>query len=199
MLRSSYLTASQTVGPFFHDCLLREGAHVPTLVTPDTLGERIRVEGHVLDGDGAGVPDAMVEIWQANAAGRYRHPLDARDLPLDPAFTGFGRTGTDPAGRYWFETIRPGPVPYAGAAMQAPHICVAVFGRGLLNHLYTRLYFADDPAAAQDPILLRVPAERRDTLLARPERAGEATVYRLDIVLQGPGETAFFNLTGEVV
>jgi protocatechuate 3,4-dioxygenase alpha subunit len=198
MLKSSYLTASQTVGPFFHDCLLREGAHTPTLVAPATAGERIRIEGRVLDGDGAGVPDAMLEIWQANAAGRYNHPLDTRDLPLDPAFTGFGRTGTDAEGRYWFETVRPGPVPYDATTMQAAHICVAVFGRGLLNHLFTRLYFADDPATSADPILLRVPEERRGTLLARREEAGAATLYRLDIVLQGAGETVFFNLRGEV-
>jgi protocatechuate 3,4-dioxygenase alpha subunit len=197
MLKSSYLTASQTVGPFFHDCLLRDGADVPTLVTAETAGERIRIEGRVLDGDGAPVPDAMLEIWQANSHGRYNHPHDARDLPLDPAFTGFGRTGTDADGRYWFETIRPGPVPYDGTTMQAAHICVAVFGRGLLNHLYTRLYFGDDPAVADDPILSRVPEARRATLLAAREDADGAVVYQLDLVLQGAGETVFFNLTGE--
>ncbi|HWQ14778.1 MAG TPA: protocatechuate 3,4-dioxygenase subunit alpha [Roseiflexaceae bacterium] len=187
-------SASQTVGPFFHDCLLREDASINVLTTPETAGERIRVEGRVLDGAGAGVPDALVEIWQANSYGRYRHPADTRDLPLDPAFTGFGRSGTDAAGRFWFETVRPGPVPFDGVTMQAPHICVAVFGRGLLNHLYTRLYFADEPANAADPILLRVPAGRRATLLAaREERDGRA-LYRFDIVLQGAGETVFFNL-----
>jgi protocatechuate 3,4-dioxygenase, alpha subunit len=197
MLKSSYLTASQTVGPFFHDCLLRDGADVPTLVSAETAGERIRIEGRMLDGDGAPVPDAMLEIWQANSHGRYNHPRDTRDLPLDPAFTGFGRTGTDADGRYWFETIRPGPVPYDGTTMQAAHICVAVFGRGLLNHLYTRLYFADDPAVADDPILSRVPEARRATLLAAREGAAGAVIYRLDLVLQGAGETVFFNLTGE--
>ncbi len=198
MLKSSYLTASQTVGPFFHDCLLREDAHTPTLVGADTAGERIRIEGRVLDGDGVGVPDAMLEIWQANAAGRYNHPLDTRDLPLDPAFTGFGRTGTDADGRFWFETVRPGPVPYDATTAQAAHICVAVFGRGLLNHLFTRIYFADDPATAADPILLRVPEERRGTLLARREDAGATVLYRIELVLQGEGETVFFNLSGEV-
>lgn len=198
MLKSSYLTASQTVGPFFHDCLLRAGAHLPTLLSAETRGERIRIEGRVLDGDGVGISDVMVEIWQANAAGRYNHPLDTRDLPLDPSFTGFGRTGTDAEGRFWFETIRPGPVPYNATIMQAPHICVAIFGRGLLNHLYTRLYFADDPATADDPILQHVPEGRRHTLIARPEDADGVTIYRLDIVLQGQDETVFFNLTGEV-
>lgn len=199
MLKSSYLTASQTVGPFFHDCLLREGAHTPTLVTPATSGERIRVEGRVLDGDGVGVPDAMVEIWQANSYGRYNHPLDGRDLPLDPAFTGYGRTGTDATGRFWFETVKPGPVPFDATSMQAPHICVALFGRGLLNHLFTRLYFADDPTIAADPILLRVPAKRRSTLAAQREESASNVIYRLDIVLQGEGETVFFNLSDEVV
>jgi protocatechuate 3,4-dioxygenase alpha subunit len=199
VIKSSYLTASQTVGPFFHDCLLRDGAHVPTLVTPATIGERIRIEGRVLDGDGVGVPDAMIEIWQANAAGRYNHPRDTRDLPLDPAFTGYGRTGTDADGGFWFETIRPGLVPFDASRMQAAHICLAVFGRGLLNHLYTRLYFADDPASATDPILLRVSPERRATLLAAREDSGGVAVYRLDIVLQGANETAFFNLIDEGV
>jgi protocatechuate 3,4-dioxygenase, alpha subunit len=194
MIKSSYLTASQTVGPFFHDCLLRADAHRPTLATPATPGEHIRIEGRVLDGDGAPVPDAMIEIWQANAAGRYNHPLDNRDLPLDEAFTGYGRTATDAEGRFWFATVKPGRVPYDSTTMQAPHICVAVFGRGLLNHLYTRLYFADDPTAASDPILLRVPEQRRGTLLARREEHAGATIYCFDIVLQGAGETVFFNL-----
>lgn len=198
MRKSSYLTASQTVGPFFHDCLLRAGAHTPTLIVPETVGARIRVEGRVLDGDGAPVPDAMLELWQANAAGRYNHPLDTRDLPLDPAFTGYGRTGTDAEGRFAFETIKPGPVPFDAATMQAPHLCLALFGRGLLNHLFTRLYFADDPATASDPILQRVPEARRGTLLAQREETGGAVVYRLDILLQGVGETVFFTHTGEV-
>jgi protocatechuate 3,4-dioxygenase alpha subunit len=196
VIKSSYLTASQTVGPFFHDCLLREGAHLPTLVTPDTLGERIRVEGRVLDGDGLGVPDALIELWQANAYGRYAHPADTRDLPLDPAFSGYGRTGSDGEGCYWFETIRPGPVPFDGSTLQAPHLSLTIFARGLLNHLFTRLYFADEPANGSDPILLRVPAERRPTLIADRSEQGTAIVYRLDIVLQGPAETVFFNFVG---
>jgi protocatechuate 3,4-dioxygenase alpha subunit len=190
------LTASQTAGPFFHDCLLREGACINVLVTPATAGERIRLAGRVLDGDGAAVPDALVEIWQANSHGRYNHPADARDLPLDPEFSGFGRSGTDGEGGYWFETVRPGAVPYEEGRLQAPHIAVAVFARGLLNHLYTRLYFADEPANAADPILLRVPEARRPTLIARRTELGGATVYTLDLVLQGQGETAFFNLGG---
>jgi protocatechuate 3,4-dioxygenase alpha subunit len=197
MFTSSYLTASQTVGPFFHDGLLREGAHTPILVSAETIGERLRLEGRVLDGDGKGVEDAMVEIWQANGAGRYNHPLDGRDLPLDPTFSGFGRTATDPAGGFWFETIRPGPVPFAGSVLQAPHICVAIFGRGLLNHLYTRIYFADDPAIERDPILLRVPSDRRHTLLAARRDVAGRTVYQIDLLLQGAAETVFFNFAGD--
>ena len=189
------LSPSQTVGPFFHDCLLRPDARRNVLVQPETAGERIRIEGRVLDGDGVGVPDALVEIWQANSHGRYRHPADTRGAAaLDPRFTGFGRSGTDDAGRYWFETIRPGAVPFDDTRMQAPHVCVMVFARGLLNHLVTRLYFADEPANETDPALGRVPAERRGTLMARPETVDGRTLYRWDIILQGAGETAFFNL-----
>ena len=189
------LSPSQTVGPFFLDCLLRPDARRNVLVQPQTAGERIRIEGRVLDGDGVGVPDALVEIWQANSHGRYRHPADTRGrATLDPSFTGFGRSGTDEAGRYWFETIKPGAVPFDDVRMQAPHIGVMVFARGLLNHLATRLYFADEPANETDPVLRRVPAERRGTLLARPETSDGRTLYRWDIILQGTGETAFFNL-----
>src|SRR5262249_44111791 len=111
---------------------------------------------------------------------------------LDSAFTGFGRAGTDDDGRFSFETVKPGAVPYDERTMQAPHISVTVFARGLLSHLSTRLYFEDEPANATDPILHLVPEERRDTLIAK--RAAGAPVYRFDIVLQGEGETAFFNL-----
>jgi protocatechuate 3,4-dioxygenase alpha subunit len=186
-------TSSQTVGPFFHDCLLRPDAQHTTLAGPATAGERIRIEGRVIDGAGQPVPDALIEIWQANHYGRYNHPADQRELPLDPAFSGYGRGGTDAEGGYWFETIKPGRVPFADQRQQAPHICVALLGRGLLNHLYTRLYFADEPSNADDPVLALVPAERRATLLAERSGAGTA-VYRFDIVLQGAGETVFFNL-----
>jgi protocatechuate 3,4-dioxygenase, alpha subunit len=188
------LTSSQTVGPFFAPALLREDARRNVLTQPETVGERIRIAGRVLDGDGVPVPDAMVEIWQANAHGRYHHAADKGPAPLDPSFFGFGRSGTAEDGSYWFETVKPGPVPFAGERLQAPHICVTVFARGLLNHLVTRLYFEDEPTNAGDPVLQRVPEDRRATLLARRESGDTAVVYRLDIVLQGAGETAFFNL-----
>jgi protocatechuate 3,4-dioxygenase, alpha subunit len=195
-------TASQTVGPFFHDALLREPQNV--LAGPTTAGQRIRVEGHVYDGDGAPVPEALVEIWQANAHGRYNHPADRRPSPPDPAFSGFGRSGTDETGRYWFDTVKPGPVPYGGPyggpdggdRLQAPHILITILGRGLLNHLVTRLYFEDDDTSA-DPVLQRVPESRRKTLIARRAEGagpGGAPVYRLDIVLQGGAETVSFDV-----
>jgi protocatechuate 3,4-dioxygenase, alpha subunit len=188
-------TGSQTVGPFFSPSLLRDDMLRPRLDGAGTTGQPIRIEGQCLDGDGVPVADALVEVWQANAHGRYAHPADSRDLPLEPAFSGFGRTGTDHEGRFWFETIKPGPVPGPGGAAQAPHLVVTLFARGLLNHVVTRLYFADDPANDRDPILARVPAARRGTLLARPagDGAGRA-LYRWQIRLQGEGETAFFNL-----
>jgi protocatechuate 3,4-dioxygenase, alpha subunit len=189
------LTASQTVGPFFHDCLMREGARCDVLAGPEAVGARVRVEGRVTDGDGAAVPDVVLELWQANAFGRYDHPADQRDLPLDPALTGYGRVATGEDGTYCFTTVKPGAVPFEGGREQAPHVNVAVLGRGLLNHLYTRLYFDDEPATADDPVLQRVPAERRATLVAR--RAGAdadgTAVYRFDVALQGADETVFFD------
>lgn len=188
------VTPSQTVGPFFARALLRDPLNV--LAGPGAQGERIRIEGQVRDGDGAPVPDALVEIWQANGHGRYHHPADARDLPLDPAFSGFGRAGTDEDGRYWFETVKPGPVPAPDGSLQAPHVAVTVFARGLLNHLCTRLYFAGDPRNDADPVLRLVPVERRHTLLAVRQAAAGRPAYRFDVVLQGEAETetVFFAL-----
>lgn len=188
------LTASQTVGPFFGPGLLRDGACRNDLTESQTVGERIRIEGRVLDGDGAPVPDAMIEIWQADAHGHYNHPADTGTALSDRDFTGFGRAGTGEDGSYWFETIKPGPVPFDAQQWQAPHIVVTVFARGLLNHLVTRLYFAGEPANASDPVLGYVPDERRATLLARHETEGATNVYRFDIILQGADETVFFNV-----
>lgn len=188
------LTGSSTVGPFFAPCLLRPDAVRQVLAGPETAGEAIRIEGKVLDGDGQPVTDAMIEIWQANGQGRYNHPLDLGEGPLDATFTGFGRTGTDKDGHYWFETIKPGPVPFKGAQKQAPHLNLTIFSRGLLNHLPTRVYFEDEPANETDPVLQCVPTDRRSTLIARRAQSGGKTVYRFDIVMQGEGETAFFNI-----
>jgi len=189
------LTSSQTVGPFFHDCLFREDARRSVLCDASVEGTRIHVEGRVTDGDGAPVPDAMLEIWQANARGRYHHPADRRDVPLDDSFSGFGRVDTNDDGRFAFTTVKPGVVPFDADRGQAPHLSIAILGRGLNNHLYTRVYFDDEPANAADPVLARVPAERRATLIAR--RVGDAgegeSTYRFNVVLQGANETVFFD------
>jgi len=184
------LTPSQTVGPFFGTALPWPGG--PTLVTPETLGERIEVRGRVLDGDGIPVIDALVELWQANAAGRYAHPDDRREeLLVDPAFLGFGRCATDTEGLYGFHTIRPGRVPASGPGLQAPHLVLGVFARGLLHRLETRAYFEDSDNAG-DPVLSLVDPARVGRLIARRE-AASTPVYRFDIVLQGLGETVFFS------
>lgn len=182
-------TASQTVGPYFSLGLDWENGH--DLVGEATEGERITIEGRVLDGDREPVGDAMIEIWQANSHGRYAHPEDRQNKPLDPDFKGFGRAGTDGEGRFRFFTIKPGPVPAPGGGLQAPHVVVGVFARGLLKRLATRIYFDDEAANADDPVLgLIEDPDRRATLIARRERAG---VYRFDIVLRGDDETVFFD------
>jgi protocatechuate 3,4-dioxygenase, alpha subunit len=185
----SELTPFQTLGPFFHHALPFEGGE--TLVAETTAGQRIAIEGIVRDGAGALVPDALIEIWQANAAGRYNHPDDTQDKPLDPAFSGFGRTATDAAGRFSFLTIKPGSVPDGSGRAQAPHVVVGILARGILTRLVTRIYFDDEPANAVDPVLETVPADRRSTLLASHEGDGR---YRFDIRLQGDGETVFFDV-----
>ena len=187
-------TPSQTTGPFLRISLLRGPQN--RLVSGDTEGERIRIEGRVVDGEGVGMRDAMVEIWQANAHGRYNHPEDTQDKPLDEAFRGFGRSGTDDDGNYWFETVRPGPVPGPGNTLQAPHIGVIVFARGILLHAYTRIYFAGEDANRADPVLGGIEDEaRRATLVAEDAGARDGSrVYRFDIVLQGTGETVFFDV-----
>ena len=184
---SLHPTASQTVGPF-----LRIGL-TPMFVTeiagPDVPGERITLRGRVLDGDGKPVNDALIEVWQANAAGRYAHPDDTQEKPLTPGFQGFGRSPTDDDGVFHFTTIKPGATPGPDGLMQAPHLAVTVFMRGLLRQLVTRVYFPGDPANATDPVLRLVPEERRATLIARPAADG---ALEWDIHLQGPDETVFF-------
>lgn len=186
-------TPSQTVGPFFHLGLDRP--EWADLTRGGAQGERIHIEGRVIDGDGQPVPDAMLELWQANAAGRYNHPEDRQeDKPLDPKFLGFGRVATDAEGRFRITTIKPGPVPGRGNALQAPHINLAVFARGMLIQLFTRLYFEDEPRNATDPLLSSIEEEAaRRTLLARRDQVDPA-LYRFDIVLQGENETVFLDL-----
>ncbi len=193
-------TAAQTIGPFFHYALTPEAYGRPgiaggVLVTGDTPGERVRIAGRVLDGAGQPMPDAMVEIWQANAAGRYNHPADDREeAALDPGFRGFGRLGTDADGGFRFETVKPGPVPGRGNTLQAPHINVILFARGMVNHAFTRIYFSDETEAnGTDPVLSAVEPGRRATLIATRQEAAGGIVFRFDIHLQGAAETVFFD------
>ena len=184
-------TPSQTIGPFFHYALLDEDQS--KLVLPDHLSA-IRIGGTVRDGASEVVPDAMLEIWQSNAAGRYAHPEDDReDLPLEDGFSGFGRCPTDVEGRYEFVTIKPGVVPGPGGRPQAPHILVSIFARGLLKQLVTRIYFPDEEAAnAADPLLSSIEdPELRSTLVA--SAAGDGSL-RFDIHLQGEDQTVFFDV-----
>jgi protocatechuate 3,4-dioxygenase alpha subunit len=201
-------TASQTAGPYLHigmapraaglDARGDEDRRWQVLAGPGAMGLRVRLEGVVLDGTGAPVRDAVVEVWQADAGGRYDHPEDRRDTAPDPAFRGFGRAASDfETGLWWFETVKPGPVPGRHGGAMAPHVSVALFARGINVHLNTRIYFADEAAAnAQDPVLRLIePEPRRATLLAQPqgERDG-LPVYRFDIRLQGEGETVFLDV-----
>ena len=186
------LTPSQTVGPYLHIGL--DWLIATELAGPDVSGisgERIVIQGRLLDADGTPVPDGMIEIWQANAHGRYAHPEDQRDLPLEKNFHGFGRTPTDANGGFRFSTIKPGRVPAANGQMQAPHIMVSVFARGLLKQLVTRIYFSGDDHA-NDPVMALVPASRRASLIAQP---GNQDVLEWNIVLGGgANETVFFDL-----
>lgn len=195
--RPDGVTPSQTVGPYFKYGLTPNGeyewndAFTNNLLTGDVSGERIRVEGKVYDGDGTVIPDCMLEIWQADAQGRFSDPQDTRALP-NSSFRGFGRCGTDNNGGYAFDTIKPGVVPDPDGKPQAPHIVLAVFARGMLLHLYTRIYFDDEAGNASDPVLALVPADRRATLIAK--KSGAGNIYTLDVHLQGDNETVFFDV-----
>lgn len=207
-------TPSQTVGPFFHyglpwkggadlfgqsdmgarPDLFAEEHWVLNLSSPTgtPVGTEIAIAGRVLDAEGAPVVDAMVEIWQANAAGRYHAPDDRRaEVPIDPHFIGFGRASTDAEGVYRFRTILPGRVPGPGSTQQAPHIAISLLGRGIIKRLATRLYFAGAPGNDDDPVLACVPPERRATLIAQQR---DDNLWWLDLRLAGAGETVFFDL-----
>jgi len=186
-------TSSQTVGPFFHlgvSFLTREH-----LEARGIGGELVTIRGKVLDGDGQPLPDALLEIWQADASGEYAANHSGGDS--SPRFRGFGRAETDQDGAFCFTTVKPGPVPYLDGSMQAPHIVVTVFSRGLLKPLWTRVYFPNESGNAADPILKLVPPERRATLIA--SRSGESAenarenILEWNVVMQGDGETVFFD------
>ena len=186
-------TTSQTVGPFFkiglrwleQNCLASEGV----------TGERVAIFGRVLDGDGIPVPDAVLEIWQANSHGKYAHPQDTQDKPLDREFSGFGRVPTDQDGTFHFATIKPGAVPGPNGKEQAPHLAISIFMRGLQRQLTTRMYFPNDERNLKDPILNLVDTARRATLVAKAMSVtGGVGMLEWNVVLQGAHETVFFDL-----
>jgi protocatechuate 3,4-dioxygenase, alpha subunit len=188
-------TPSQTVGPFFYFGLVHHGAR-GTMAGPGTRGEQIRLHIRVTDGDEVPVPDAIIELWQADADGRYVRPDDPTRPGLfgdTPDFIGYGRQPTSMDGRCVFETIRPGLIGDASGRFQAAHIDVCVFARGLLRQIYTRIYFAGDNRLRDDVVLANVAEERRPTLLATP-LADTPGAWSFDIRLQGTNETVFFDL-----
>jgi protocatechuate 3,4-dioxygenase alpha subunit len=202
-------TPSQTGGPYVHIGLAPKQAGFEifknnfgnVLVQPETHGERIRLEGRVFDGSGSLVRDVLIEIWQANAEGRYAHPADPQGTALDQHFRGWGRAGADfESGVYRFETIKPGPVPGRGSARQAPHICMVLFARGINLGLHTRVYFSDEAEAnSRDAVLDGIEWEaRRQTLVAQRREVDGEAVYTFDVRLQntpdGGAETVFFDI-----
>jgi protocatechuate 3,4-dioxygenase alpha subunit len=190
-------TPSQTVGPFFSYGLIFGSENI--LINEHTAGERIYIQGQVFDGDGQPVTDALIEIWQADAQGIHNHPADPQGERADKDFRGFGRSETVDEGKFRFKTIKPGSLPSHSSvlspqsSLQAPHINVRVFARGMLTHAVTRLYFADEEANQTDSLLNTVASERRPTLIATREESAGLPTYRFDIHLQGERETVFFD------
>ena len=202
-------TPGQTLGPFFHQGLLRTRSvfQVPGLCLderdvfdaeiagPGAFGERVIIEGSVHDGLGLPIADALLEAWQANGHGRYHHALDPSGKEIDPRFRGFGRVATDARGGYALSSVKPGAVLGPGGTLQAPHINLVLGARGMTRHAFTRIYFEGDAALIDDPVLALVPEPRRPTLVARRSGARDGvTVYRFDVFLQGERETVFFEL-----
>jgi protocatechuate 3,4-dioxygenase, alpha subunit len=178
-------TSSQTVGPYLH-LGLTDQRSVSCVAGEGVKGERVRLTFRVLDGAGAPVPDAMIEVWQADSEGNY-------STSVDQAFSGFGRLATAEDGSCTFETIKPSRVPGPEGTLQAPHVNVSILGRGILKRLSTRAYFAGEPANSQDPVLALVPESRRATLLAHLDSTRSGG-WILDIRLRGEGETVFFDV-----
>jgi protocatechuate 3,4-dioxygenase, alpha subunit len=182
-------TTSQTVGPYFRiglKWLFRDN-----LTGPGVTGQPIEFHGKVLDADGQPVPDAMIEIWQANAHGKYAHPDDPQEKPVEPGFLGYGRVPTGEDGSFRFTTIKPGRVPGPDGRLQAPHIAASVFSRGLLRRLVTRIYFPDEPSNSEDFALNLVEPARRHTLIAK--KGSREGLLEWNVVLQGSDETVFFD------
>ncbi len=196
-------SASQTAGPYVHIGLAPGAAGFDIydrelgfdITGPNAKGERIRVEGLVIDGTGSPVKDVLLEIWQANADGIYAHPESAGEV--EEGFRGWGRVITDfETGLWGFDTVKPGPTPGRNGQTQAPHLNIWIVARGINIGLNTRMYFADEEAAnAADPVYNMIEWEnRRATLLAQRDDSGDIPVYRFEIRLQGEGETVFFDI-----
>ncbi len=183
-------TTSQTVGPFFSIGFTR--MKQDNLAGPGVSGERVTIAGRVFDGDGKPVPDAVLELWQANSHGKYAHPDDNQDKLLEAGFRGYGRVLTNDSGEFKFTTVKPGQVPGPEGKLQAPHIAVSLFSRGLLRRLVTRIYFPDESSNASDFALGLVEASRRETLIAK-KISGQTGSLEWNVVMQGPGETVFFD------
>ena len=183
-------TTWQTVGPFFRIGL--ERLFQQDVAGEGAQGERVSVLGRIVDGDGVPIPDAVVEIWQANACGKYAHPADTQDKPLEQSFSGFGRIPTDDAGYFRFTTIKPGSVPAPNGAAQAPHLVAGVLMRGLLRGLVTRAYFPDEPLNLEDPILNLIEPSRRKTLILSSSRERKDLLI-WEIRMQGEHETVFLD------
>jgi protocatechuate 3,4-dioxygenase alpha subunit len=182
-------TPSQTVGPYLSIALPWPDG--PDVVAPGTPGA-VRLAGRLTDGANEPVPDGLIEVWQADPDGRFNHPDDPRGPQIYPGFRGFGRCPTDTEGRFGFTTLKPGALPDGSGGVEAPHLDVSVFARGLLNRVITRIYFPDEPRAnAADPVLGGLPAETAPLLVAVAEPDGS---LRFDIRLQGVGETPFFRV-----
>jgi protocatechuate 3,4-dioxygenase alpha subunit len=184
-------TTSQTVGPYFKIGL--DWLNCANMAGEGVAGERVAIQGYVVDGDGVGVPDALVEVWQANSHGKYAHADDKQDKPLDAGFRGYGRIPTDARGAFRFATIKPGPLPGPGGREQAPHLVISVFMRGLLKRLTTRMYFPNEARNAADPILNLVDPARRSTLIAKTAASAPGGL-EWNVILQGANETVFFDL-----
>jgi protocatechuate 3,4-dioxygenase, alpha subunit len=180
----------QTVGPFFSIGL--EHLFANDIAEEGIAGDRVSISGRVVDGAGLPIPDAVLEIWQANAQGKYAHPDDTQNKPIQQGFRGFARIPTDDEGRFQFSTIKPGCVPGPQAIPQAPHLVVSLLMRGLLRGLVTRAYFPGEPSLATDPILQLVDPARRDTLLLQPA-PGRPDIFTWEIRMQGDRETVFFD------
>ena len=186
---NGHSTPSQTVGPFFSigfDWMTRSD------LAPGIRKDKIVIRGRILDGDGKPVPDAVLEIWQADANGHYPDPNEEPGPARSDGFVGFGRVATNDDGEFSFTTIKPGPLANPDESRQAPHLQISLFMRGLLLRLVTRMYFPDDPLNSSDFVLGRVPETRRNTLIARRAASGD-NALEWNVHLQGDEETVFFD------